>query len=330
MSFADGLLEYFFQIETKKEAEREEDRIRNEDYTKALRLSYALSTYAAPELIPEAPNPLTPPAPPAPEPPISAPDPPVESVHDALHPDTDASSTTGGDTDFTPPPNTGDVAVSLEQPNAAIETPSEATVGGVEFTPPATDAPAPRTPDDDFPLADSYVPAAELDAPAKSNAKLVALAVAGAVVVLVVVIVAIASGGSSSKSTTPTFSISLPRSPLTTLTGGSSNVIPPPPPGASNVIISKNGAYILGDICQGGTLQYNWLLVGIAPNTPVVVDFTGRGLPASITFRANSNENVTRSYPVAPGAGQWTDKIISIGGKPPPTSGSFDLTPVQC
>jgi hypothetical protein len=102
-----------------------------------------------------------------------------------------------------------------------------------------------------------------------------------------------------------------------------------PPPGFTNVIIAKNVGSIIGNVCQGGTLHLSWTLVGIAPATQVVIALNGRGLPPQLTFRANPNEPFGRDFPVS-GAGQWADTILSIGGKPPPASGSHDLIPVQC
>jgi hypothetical protein len=102
-----------------------------------------------------------------------------------------------------------------------------------------------------------------------------------------------------------------------------------PPPGFTNVIIAKNVGSIIGNVCQGGTLHLSWTLVGIAPATQVVIALNGRGLPPQLTFRASPNEPFGRDFPVS-GAGQWSDTILSIGGKPPPASGSHDLIPVQC
>jgi hypothetical protein len=103
----------------------------------------------------------------------------------------------------------------------------------------------------------------------------------------------------------------------------------PAPPGFTNVIIAKNVGAITGNVCQTGTLHLSWTLIGIAPATPVVIALNGRGLPPELIFQANPNQPFGRDYPVS-GAGQWSDTIVSIAGKPPPASGSHDMIPVQC
>jgi hypothetical protein len=81
---------------------------------------------------------------------------------------------------------------------------------------------------------------------------------------------------------------------------------------------------------EGGTVTFTWKIVGISPNTPVAAQLTGPGVTSPLTFVASSDVPVTRSFHFPPGGGSWSDTIVTIGGKPPPSSGAHVSTVVQC
>jgi hypothetical protein len=86
------------------------------------------------------------------------------------------------------------------------------------------------------------------------------------------------------------------------------------------------------DICRGGTLQLTITLVGIPAATKVVLQLTGTGLPPSLTLALDPGKQVTRDFtvPGSKGPTTWTSQILSIGGKPPPTSGAHVAAFAQC
>jgi hypothetical protein len=86
------------------------------------------------------------------------------------------------------------------------------------------------------------------------------------------------------------------------------------------------------DFCHKPFLvKFEFAIIGIGPDTPVVVKLTGRGTPSGPqTFLATGGVKFGASYSVTPGAGDWTDTIESIGGQTPPSSGSHVLGPIQC
>lgn len=68
--------------------------------------------------------------------------------------------------------------------------------------------------------------------------------------------------------------------------------------------------------CQGNIVHITIDVTGTPSGTPVVVAFTGAGLPAQDTFQ--SGTTYTRDVPSS-GPGTWTSQVTSIGGKAPPS-----------
>ena len=103
-----------------------------------------------------------------------------------------------------------------------------------------------------------------------------------------------------------------------------------PPP---QVIIATNEFSLTpvdATFCRdGGTISFLYKLEGIAPNTPFEVTLTGPGANAELTLTASPDTLVEQSYEFPPGGGRWTSTITSIGGNPPPTSGSVASTSVD-
>ncbi len=111
-----------------------------------------------------------------------------------------------------------------------------------------------------------------------------------------------------------------------------SSAVPPPVVGSPGLIIPTNQMSFTGDICQtGGLLHLIVALRGIAPASSVRMDFTGPGLPQTLTFTANPGETFGTNFPVH-GAGQWSDTVVSVNGKPVSSSldGSHEGTSWQC
>ena len=98
------------------------------------------------------------------------------------------------------------------------------------------------------------------------------------------------------------------------------------------VIIAQNelGWDTTANICQGATMHLFVTIDGIPPGTPVNVNLSGPGLPASTSFQANPGQQVEENFPGVSGPGTWTTQITSIGGQPPPTSGSVESSSAQC
>ncbi|HEX6489681.1 MAG TPA: hypothetical protein VF137_12520 [Candidatus Dormibacteraeota bacterium] len=117
-----------------------------------------------------------------------------------------------------------------------------------------------------------------------------------------------------------------------TPTNGSSNV------GGPFVIIAFNQlsfgtAQQVGnqDLCKtGGTLYLGVTINGIAPGTPVQIRVSGPGVFQLVEYKANPGQEYTRTFPFPPGGGQWSDNILSIGDRNPPSSGSHVVAPIQC
>lgn len=86
------------------------------------------------------------------------------------------------------------------------------------------------------------------------------------------------------------------------------------------------------DICKGGTLQLTLTVNGIPASTKVELKLTGNGLPASVTLTVDPGVEVTRAFavPGSKGPTTWVSQILSIGGKPPPTSGAHAAAFAQC
>jgi hypothetical protein len=102
----------------------------------------------------------------------------------------------------------------------------------------------------------------------------------------------------------------------------------PPPPG---VVIAHNelGWAQTENICQGATMSLAVTIVGIPAGTAIQLKLTGPGLPASLTFQANPGQQFVRAFPVR-GPATWTDQIVSIGGKPPPSAGAQGYAHAEC
>ena len=136
-------------------------------------------------------------------------------------------------------------------------------------------------------------------------------------------------GGSVAPSTVPVTSPA-------TVPGTGSSVPQASPPTASGafslVLIPTNEGGLIGtDLCKsGGSIRYTWAFLGIAPGTEVVVRISGPGLHQTVTFLADPGKQVVRTFPIPPGGGEWTEQVVTIGGKAPPTSGSTGMNPVQC
>jgi hypothetical protein len=78
------------------------------------------------------------------------------------------------------------------------------------------------------------------------------------------------------------------------------------------------------DICQGGTITLRLTLEGIPPDTQVKLQLTGSGLPPTLTLTLDPGFQVLHDFtvPASKGPVSWTSQIVSIGGKPPPSSGA--------
>ena len=122
---------------------------------------------------------------------------------------------------------------------------------------------------------------------------------------------------------TATSGVTATRPPLTTL------------PPSNAVIISFNEISFVQkalDFChQPFAVHFDFTITGIAPGTPVVVKMTGRGTEsAPQTFQATSGVKFGTAVVATPGAGVWTDMILAIDGKAPPSSGSTARSTIQC
>lgn len=98
------------------------------------------------------------------------------------------------------------------------------------------------------------------------------------------------------------------------LTGGATS---PQPGSFSNILLPNNTLAFVPGVCPAATLHLSWTLTGIAPDTVVVIHLSGRGVPASLTFRANPGAPFGQDFPIS-GPGTWSTTIVSIGGQPPP------------
>jgi hypothetical protein len=86
------------------------------------------------------------------------------------------------------------------------------------------------------------------------------------------------------------------------------------------------------DICKGGTITLRLTLEGIPPDTQVKLQLTGSGLEPTLTLTLDPGFEVTRDFTVPPSKGpvSWTSQIVSIGGKPPPSSGAHVAAFAAC
>ena len=86
------------------------------------------------------------------------------------------------------------------------------------------------------------------------------------------------------------------------------------------------------DICKGGTITLRLTLEGIPPNTEVKLQLTGSGLEGTLTLTLDPGFEVTHDFtvPASKGPVSWTSQIVSIGGKPPPTSGAHVAAFAAC
>ena len=101
------------------------------------------------------------------------------------------------------------------------------------------------------------------------------------------------------------------------LTGGSTS--PPPVSSFSQILLPNNTLSFVPGVCPAATLHLSWTLTGIAPDTAVVIHLSGRGVPPSLTFRANPGVPFGQDFPIS-GPGTWGTAIVSIGGQPPPSA----------
>jgi hypothetical protein len=86
------------------------------------------------------------------------------------------------------------------------------------------------------------------------------------------------------------------------------------------------------DICKGGTITLRLTLEGIPAGTQVELQLTGSGLPATFTLTLDPGFEVTHDFtvPASKGPVSWTSQIVSIGGKPPPSSGAHVAAFAAC
>jgi hypothetical protein len=86
------------------------------------------------------------------------------------------------------------------------------------------------------------------------------------------------------------------------------------------------------DICKGGTLDLTLTLDGIPADTQVKLQLAGSGVPPSLTLTLDPGFQVTRDFkvPVSKGTVSWSSQIVSIGGRPPPTSGAHAAAFADC
>jgi hypothetical protein len=86
------------------------------------------------------------------------------------------------------------------------------------------------------------------------------------------------------------------------------------------------------DICKGGTITLRLTLEGIPPDTQVKLQLTGSGLEPTLTLTLDPGFEVTHDFtvPASKGPVSWTSQIVSIGGKPPPTSGAHVAAFAAC
>jgi hypothetical protein len=105
-------------------------------------------------------------------------------------------------------------------------------------------------------------------------------------------------------------------------------------PSAGEVIIAHHelGWAQTTNICSGGTLLLTLTLDDIPANTQVKLNLTGNGLPSSLTLTLDPGFQVTRDFTLPPSQGTvtWTSQIVSIGGKPAPTSGAHASAFANC
>jgi hypothetical protein len=168
-----------------------------------------------------------------------------------------------------------------------------------------------------------------------------------AVAVLILLIIGLIVGLVVATGSGPRSSANSPNATSTTIPAEDTSVptIPKPksgrtsPEGGSGfvaVIISTNevslgNASESPNICQdGGTLHVQIAILGIPAGTPVVVGVSGPSVASTNTFTANPGQPFGESFPIPPGSGAWTDQIISIGNKPPPTAGASETTSAVC
>ena len=97
----------------------------------------------------------------------------------------------------------------------------------------------------------------------------------------------------------------------------------------ASVVILDNEAHLGGIICQGGTITFHWQFRGANPGDPVVVRFSGPGLPAEQTFTIGADGTIDQTFPIS-GAGNWTTDIVSIAGKPPPNQNTHGDARATC
>jgi hypothetical protein len=70
-------------------------------------------------------------------------------------------------------------------------------------------------------------------------------------------------------------------------------------------------------------------VLGINPYTQVKVQVKGPGVSKTPSYPASSGQQYTQQFPIH-GGRAWSDEILSIGGKPPPASGSQVTSTWQC
>jgi hypothetical protein len=121
-----------------------------------------------------------------------------------------------------------------------------------------------------------------------------------------------------------------------TTPSGSSTLPPVSSAPTSAVIIAGHelgwNAKTTPDICNGGTLTLTLTLEGIPASTKVVLELTGPGVQGPLTLTLDPGFQVSYDFRVPPSSGTttWTSQIVSIGGKPPPSSGAHAGAYAQC
>jgi hypothetical protein len=96
------------------------------------------------------------------------------------------------------------------------------------------------------------------------------------------------------------------------------------------IIISGNELSFTGDPCHGaGILHVEVTLQGIQAGTPVVLHVSGTGVSQTLDYNASPGQQYTHTFPLGSG-GSFSDNIVSIGGKAPPSSGSQVSTVWEC
>jgi hypothetical protein len=106
------------------------------------------------------------------------------------------------------------------------------------------------------------------------------------------------------------------------------------PSPAGEVIIAHHelGWAKTTNICNGGTLDLTLTLEGIPPDTPVKLQLTGSGLSPSLTLTLDPGFQITRGFtvPASKGTVSWSSQIVSVDGKPPPSSGAHTAAFADC